>query len=106
MYAKVGRPALSDGIQSSFLAEGLSFPYLRSMEIIETPIFTQAVSSILADSDYKRLQKSIAFRPAAGKLIPKGGGLRKLRWNVGKTEGLRLIYLFGSKPKVVPPVNN
>lgn len=71
------------------------------MEIIETPIFTQAVSSILADSDYKRLQKSIAFRPAAGKLIPKGGGLRKLRWNVGKTEGLRLIYLFGSKPKVI-----
>ena len=71
------------------------------MEIFETSIFTQAVSSILADGDYKRLQKSLVFRPAAGKLIPKGGGLRKLRWNVGKTEGLRLIYLFESRRKAV-----
>jgi hypothetical protein len=43
------------------------------------------------------LQLALLQRPASGALIPKGGGLRKLRWSLpgrGKRGGLRVIYFW------------
>ncbi len=67
------------------------------MIIIETPIFTKQVLSILSDDDYRLLQQVLLERPDAGNVIPGSGGLRKLRWAVegrGKRGGVRVIYYW------------
>jgi mRNA-degrading endonuclease RelE of RelBE toxin-antitoxin system len=67
------------------------------MEIIETPIFTKQIVSLLPDDEYKKLQHYLICRPDAGALIIGGGGLRKLRWNLpgrGKSGGIRTIYYW------------
>ena len=65
------------------------------MEIIETPIFTKRITAVLSDEEYSELQWALVINPEAGVVIPKGGGLRKLRWTLpgrGKRGGLRIIY--------------
>ena len=67
------------------------------MEFIETPLFTQIVSSYLSEDDYRGLQGQLALEPEAGEVIPGTGGFRKLRWRdsrrgKGKRGGLRVIY--------------
>lgn len=67
------------------------------MVIIETPIFTKQLSSTLSDEDYRLFQATLLDRPAAGKVIPGGGGLRKIRWALegrGKSGGVRVIYYW------------
>ena len=67
------------------------------MLFIETPIFTRQVKELLPDEEYRRLQEALLMRPEAGKLIPGGGGLRKIRWRIGskgKRGGLRIIYYW------------
>lgn len=67
------------------------------MEIIETPIFTKRIRSVLSDDEYSGLQWALVINPEAGAVIPGGGGLRKLRWAVpgkGKSGGLRIIYYW------------
>ncbi len=67
------------------------------MEFIEAPTFTKAVIAWLDDDDYAALQAILALRPDAGRLIPGGSGLRKLRWAAegrGKRGGLRVIYYW------------
>jgi hypothetical protein len=54
------------------------------MLFIETAVFTEDVSSLLADDSYKALQQALLFRPDAGSVIPGSGGLRKLRWRGGR----------------------
>jgi hypothetical protein len=52
---------------------------------------------LINDDDYARLQATLAMRPALGKVIPSGGGIRKLRWagsGRGKRGGLRFIYYW------------
>ena len=49
------------------------------------------------DSEYAKLQLALVRRPDWGKVIPGGGGLRKLRWagsGRGKRGGLRVIYYW------------
>jgi hypothetical protein len=46
------------------------------MIIIETPIFTRRIQSILADDEYRLLQAQLVQKPDAGKIIPGSGGLR------------------------------
>ena len=49
------------------------------------------------DDEYAKLQLALALRPDWGKVIPGGGGLRKLRWagsGRGKRGGLRIIYYW------------
>ncbi|MFC1853870.1 type II toxin-antitoxin system RelE/ParE family toxin [candidate division CSSED10-310 bacterium] len=70
------------------------------MVIIETSIFTKTVKELISDDDYRGLQHALVLRPDVGKLIPGGGGLRKIRWNIpgkGKRSGFRVIY-FWDKP--------
>ncbi len=67
------------------------------MRFVETPIFTREVTELLTDDEYRRLQLALLLRPEQGPLIPKGGGLRKIRWRrsgTGKRGGLRLIYFW------------
>jgi hypothetical protein len=69
------------------------------MLFIETPIFTREIAKLLADHEYGLLQRELVLRPEAGKLIQRGGGLRKIRWKVpgsGKRGGIRVIYFYDS----------
>lgn len=65
------------------------------MRFVETQVFTQEVTDLLSDEEYRGLQLALFFRPEQGPLIPKSGGLRKVRWKArgsGKRGGLRAIY--------------
>ncbi len=67
------------------------------MELVETPVFTRQVTQQLEDEDYRALQLSLLTYPEAGAIIPRSGGLRKLRWRLpgrGKRGGARLIYYW------------
>jgi len=67
------------------------------MVIIETPIFTKQLLSSLSDEEYRLFQATLLERPDAGKVIPGGGGLRKVRWaqeGRGKRGGVRVIYYW------------
>jgi mRNA-degrading endonuclease RelE of RelBE toxin-antitoxin system len=70
------------------------------VEIIETPIFTKRIKSVLSDNEYRKLQWVLVVNPEAGVVIPGSGGLRKLRWALpggGKRGGLRIIYYWYSQ---------
>jgi len=67
------------------------------MVIIETPIFTKRLSSVMTDEEYRLLQIHLINKPDAGKVIQGSGGLRKLRWFAkghGKSGGVRIIYYW------------
>ena len=67
------------------------------MIIIETPIFTRRIQTILSDEEYRLLQIHLINKPDVGKIIPGSGGLRKLRWSAGghgKSGGIRVIYYW------------
>ena len=67
------------------------------MEIIETPIFTQIIPTVIPDESYRKLQNILIESPSIGDIIPGSGGIRKLRWPVpgrGKQGGMRVIYYW------------
>ena len=67
------------------------------MELIETSVFTRQVEATLTDQEYRALQVELVVRPDAGAVIPRSGGLRKLRWGLsgrGKRGGVRVIYYW------------
>jgi hypothetical protein len=67
------------------------------MRFVETPVFTAAISRLVDDEAYRRLQIALVLRPEQGAVIPGSGGLRKVRWagrGVGKRGGLRIIYYW------------
>lgn len=67
------------------------------MLFIETPVFTEDVSSLLPDDSFKALQEALLLRPDAGSVISRSHGLRKLRWRTeggGKRGGVRVIYYW------------
>lgn len=64
---------------------------------VELPPFERWRSEYLSDTDYQSLQKALMADPKCAPVIPKTGGLRKLRWsssanNKGKRGGVRVIY--------------
>ena len=74
------------------------------MTIIETPIFTRRVKTILNDEQYREVQNELITRPDVGKVIPGSGGIRKLRWGGsgrGKRGGNRIIYYWFSQQEVI-----
>lgn len=74
------------------------------MTIIETPIFTRRIQAILSDEEYRLLQIHLVNKPDVGKVIPGGGGLRKLRWSAGghgKRGGIRVIYYWFMSKDVI-----
>ncbi len=69
------------------------------MEVVEAPEFTRRAAGLLDDLELWEVQDFLAAHPAAGDLIPRGHGLRKLRWRVrrkarGTRGGLRLVYYW------------
>lgn len=69
------------------------------MIIIETPIFTKLITTLMSDDEYKDLQEALVTRPEMGVLIKNSGGLRKVRWSLegrGKSGGVRVIYYWMS----------
>jgi mRNA-degrading endonuclease RelE of RelBE toxin-antitoxin system len=71
--------------------------YIPFVVIKETSVFTRQITALLADGEYKELQRELICNPAAGVIIPRSGGLRKVRWRSatkGKRGGLRVIYYW------------
>jgi hypothetical protein len=67
------------------------------LTFVESPVFSDRVSDYLDDDDFASLQVSLLRRPNAGVVLPKSGGIRKLRWRAkgkGKRGGLRVIYYW------------
>ena len=71
--------------------------YTKSMEFIEAPLFTKHIYDYLDEEEYMAMQWYISLHPETGALIPKSGGLRKIRWKAkgqGKSGGIRVIYYY------------
>jgi mRNA-degrading endonuclease RelE of RelBE toxin-antitoxin system len=67
------------------------------MVIVEFSNFTKAITALMPDDEYRRLQAALVENPALGELIQGTGGLRKLRWSLpgrGKRGGVRIIYYW------------
>ena len=67
------------------------------MEFIEATAFTKYVYDYLSEDEYSGLQSFLLQYPEAGKVVPKSGGVRKIRWAIagrGKSGGVRVIYYF------------
>lgn len=73
------------------------------MKIVATPNFFWKAMRLLSDDEYADLEDYLAARPDAGKRIPGGRGLRKLRWvssgqGRGKRGGVRVVYFYQASP--------
>jgi mRNA-degrading endonuclease RelE of RelBE toxin-antitoxin system len=67
------------------------------VKIIETPVFTKKINSLLTDEEYRNLQNELILNAEKGKVIRGSGGLRKIRWAIsgrGKSAGARIIYYW------------
>ena len=68
---------------------------------IESSIFKRMLPVYLNDDEYSELQQFLIQHPDAGEIVPRSGGLRKLRWarpGAGKRGGLRIIYFVRYQP--------
>jgi mRNA-degrading endonuclease RelE of RelBE toxin-antitoxin system len=72
--------------------------------IVETPTFTRRVSEFLDAEAYRLLQLELAENPNRAPVIPRSGGLRKIRWQRpgrGKRGGARVIYYWAQSADVI-----
>ena len=63
--------------------------------IIETSLFEKYAVTVWSDEEREAFKSWISRHPVAGDVIPKSGGLRKVRWSAdgkGKRGGARVIY--------------
>ena len=71
---------------------------LYGLEFIETPTFTRLINKLLDNDNYQRLQTELVKNPEKGALVIGGGGIRKIRWSLGKgqgkSSGARIIYYY------------
>lgn len=68
---------------------------------IESSAFARVCPVYLDDDEYAELQQFMMHKPEAGQIIPRSGGVRKLRWSrpgMGKRGGLRIIYFVRYEP--------
>jgi len=69
------------------------------LTIVELPTFMQQADKVWAVDELEEFKGFIAKTPLAGDVIPRTGGLRKIRWSSrlqgkGKRSGSRVIYYF------------
>lgn len=67
------------------------------MIFIETSQFTRLVYTYLTEESYRAFQTHLLLHPDIGQIIPKSGGVRKVRWAAkgkGKSGGVRVIYVW------------
>ena len=70
------------------------------ISFVETKLFTRLVQEYLSDDEYSELQQALLANPESGVVIPRSGGVRKLRWGVagrGKRGGIRVIYFLRTR---------
>ena len=63
--------------------------------VIETPTFSRLSADYWTDDERGAFTFYIAANPEAGDVVPRSGGLRKVRWSYagrGKRGGVRVIY--------------
>ncbi|MDT4954627.1 MAG: hypothetical protein QOJ02_2765 [Acidobacteriota bacterium] len=78
--------------------------YNRTMNFIETSVFTRHIVDLLDDTEYTILQRALLLNPALGDIIPGSGGIRKLRWAAkghGKSGGARVIYYWAVSAETI-----
>jgi len=78
--------------------------YNKTITFTEAPLFSKHIYDYLTEDEYAALQWTLVLRPEAGKLIPKSGGLRKIRWKAqgrGKRGGTRIIYYWQAANKEI-----
>ncbi|MGC8127492.1 type II toxin-antitoxin system RelE/ParE family toxin, partial [Klebsiella pneumoniae subsp. pneumoniae] len=71
----------------------------HAIELIETPMFTRQIKQIATDEELRELQKTLIESPDTGDLIPKTGGLRKVRMatgNQGQSGSARVSYFLAT----------
>ena len=74
------------------------------MIFIEVPSFTLQISDLVSDDVYLEFQKELLRDPKKGDVIPKSGGLRKVRMKLpgrGKSGGARVIYLHLEEHEII-----
>lgn len=65
------------------------------LTIIETPLFTSLWPDYWSEDERGQFATWLATHPESGDVIPKSGGVRKVRWSregMGKRGGVRVIY--------------
>ncbi|WP_017926834.1 hypothetical protein [Thioalkalivibrio sp. HL-Eb18] len=65
------------------------------LTVVETEFFSRLVSDYWNESDREAFAAYLACNPDAGDVVPRSGGLRKIRWSrpgMGKRGGVRVIY--------------
>lgn len=70
---------------------------MKNLMFKETANFTRAISRLMSDGDYSRLQWALVQMPDLGTIIVGSGGIRKFRWAAkghGKSGGARVIYYW------------
>lgn len=70
------------------------------VSVIETRGFSADARRLITEEENAELTMHIALTPRDGDLIPRTGGVRKLRWSLlgkGKRGGARIIYYYHSK---------
>ncbi len=68
---------------------------------IESSAFEAARPVYLDEDELAELQQFMMQNPEAGQIVPRSGGVRKLRWKragMGKRGGLRVIYFVRFNP--------
>ena len=63
--------------------------------VVETPAFSCLASDYWSEDERGKFAAWIATHPDAGDVIPRTGGLRKVRWRragAGKRGGVRVVY--------------
>jgi hypothetical protein len=71
--------------------------YTGVVIFLETPVFTRQIKELVEDEQYRLLQLRLVANPDAGDLIPRSGGLRKIRLGLagrGTRGGARVIYYW------------
>ena len=53
---------------------------MKNIIFKETTNFTRAISKLMSDSEYSRLQNALLQMPDLGTIIVGSGGIRKFRW--------------------------
>jgi hypothetical protein len=63
--------------------------------VIELTSFIRSAHGVLTETQVQELIDYLSHNPTSGDVIPRSGGLRKLRWvrpGMGKRGGARVIY--------------
>ncbi len=67
----------------------------RMLTVIETPTFQRLWPDYWTEEERAEFAAFLAAEPDAGDVIPRSGGVRKVRWSregAGKRGGIRVVY--------------